>query len=144
MAIAAHPVLSDATHVSDLPASWGTLYQLTRLPLRLVQECIEDGRINPKTERKDVAALAGKPQPRTGPAATTTARRDHTVVGLGTDMTPLDPGSGIEHGLDTQLLREFAASTIENYRNGNLRFVGNERGLAYWTALLERVEECGR
>jgi hypothetical protein len=48
MAIAEHPVISNRNHVSVLPAAWSTLYQITRLPLRLVEECIEDGRINPK------------------------------------------------------------------------------------------------
>jgi hypothetical protein len=43
------------THVSDLPASWGTLYELTRLPLEMLRAKLNDGTINPKTERKDVA-----------------------------------------------------------------------------------------
>jgi hypothetical protein len=60
MAIAKHPVISNPKHVSLLPPSWGTLYRITRLPLRLVEECIEDKRINPKTERKDICALDGK------------------------------------------------------------------------------------
>ena len=32
MSIASHPVLSNRKHVSVLPASWGTLYDLSRLP----------------------------------------------------------------------------------------------------------------
>jgi hypothetical protein len=59
MQIAGHPVLSDPTHVSRLPASWGTLYQLSRLPLTALEQYIEDGRIRPAMERKDVAALPG-------------------------------------------------------------------------------------
>jgi hypothetical protein len=64
--IADHPLLSNATHVSRLPASWGTLYQLSRLPLTALEQYIEDGRINPAMERKDVAALPGaktRPKP---------------------------------------------------------------------------------
>jgi hypothetical protein len=57
MKIAAHPVLSDATHVSRLPPSWGTLYELTKLPPKLIQAKIEDCTISPKLERKDVAKL---------------------------------------------------------------------------------------
>jgi hypothetical protein len=48
MQIAKHPVISNPKHVSLLPPSWGTLYQITRLPLQLVRECIEDKRITPK------------------------------------------------------------------------------------------------
>jgi hypothetical protein len=59
MAVAEHPVLSNAKHVSLLPPSWGTLYQLTRLPLTLVEQYVEDGTITPKLERKDVMALPG-------------------------------------------------------------------------------------
>ena len=60
MQIAMHPVISNPKHVSLLPPSWGTLYQITRLPLQLVRECIEDKRITPKIQRKDVTALGWK------------------------------------------------------------------------------------
>jgi hypothetical protein len=43
-----------ATHVSRLPQSWGTLYQLTRLPEQLLLTKIENGELTPDTERKDV------------------------------------------------------------------------------------------
>jgi hypothetical protein len=59
MQIAEHPVLSDPTHVSLLPASWGTLYQLSLLPLTALEQYIEDGRIHPAMERRDVAAMPG-------------------------------------------------------------------------------------
>jgi hypothetical protein len=60
MAIAQHPVLSDATHVSRLPPSWGTLYELTKLPCIILRTKVEDGTIHPGMERKDVAALLNK------------------------------------------------------------------------------------
>ena len=57
MAIARHPVLSSATHVSFLPPSWGTLYELSRLPAEVLLARIEDGSIHPDMARKDAIAL---------------------------------------------------------------------------------------
>jgi len=67
MVIAKHPVISAATHVSRLPPSWGTLYDLTRPDKKLgegtLQARIEDGTITPKTQRKHVEAmLKGSPK----------------------------------------------------------------------------------
>jgi hypothetical protein len=64
MAIADNPVISNGKHVSHLPASWGTLYQLTRLPEQILEEKIADGTINPGMERKDVADLIRPPSER--------------------------------------------------------------------------------
>lgn len=60
MSIAEHPVISNRAHVRDLPPSWGTLYELTKVGNRELEAAISDGRINPKMERKDVALLAPK------------------------------------------------------------------------------------
>jgi hypothetical protein len=54
MSVAKDPVLSDATHVSHLPASWGTLYALSQLPAPLLAEKIADGTITPHLTRADV------------------------------------------------------------------------------------------
>jgi hypothetical protein len=61
MAIAANPVITDRKHVSVLPSSWGTLYQIARLPAPEIERHIADGRIHSKIERKEVDALLGKP-----------------------------------------------------------------------------------
>jgi len=45
MEIARHPVISNTKHVSHLPPSWGTLYQLTRVEPKLLQAAIKDGRV---------------------------------------------------------------------------------------------------
>ena len=45
------------THVSNLPPSWGTLYQLSRLPSPFLEDAITDGRVTPRTERKQVTRL---------------------------------------------------------------------------------------
>jgi hypothetical protein len=61
MEIARHPVISDPTHVSHLPPSWGTLHELAKLPPATIRDKIADGTINPKMERKDVAKLTKNP-----------------------------------------------------------------------------------
>lgn len=57
MIIAQHEVISNMAHAPHLPPSWYTLYELTKLPTLLLEAKIEDGTINPNTERKDVLAL---------------------------------------------------------------------------------------
>lgn len=57
MAIASSKLLSNPTHASLLPASWMTLYELTRLPEAVLVNALIDGTITPSTERKDVAKL---------------------------------------------------------------------------------------
>jgi hypothetical protein len=51
------------THVSVLPPSWGTLYELTRLPDEAFERAISEGRINPDMERADVQRLLPEPEP---------------------------------------------------------------------------------
>ena len=43
MAIARHPVISNSDHGQILPASWRTLYQLTRLSEEVLEAKIADG-----------------------------------------------------------------------------------------------------
>ena len=62
MAIARNPLLSDQKHATDLPPSWRTLYDLTRLPDDTLRARLADGTITPKMERKDVASLRGELQ----------------------------------------------------------------------------------
>ena len=72
MAIAGNPVIANAAHASLLPPSWGTLYELTKLPSVELEAKITDGSINPRLERRDVAALlpnARKISPGPPPAA---------------------------------------------------------------------------
>jgi hypothetical protein len=60
MAIADHPVISNANHGSHLPPSWRTLYQLTKLPDATLEARIADGTINPDVTRKAVEALVSE------------------------------------------------------------------------------------
>jgi hypothetical protein len=57
MAIAAHPVLSNPTHVSVLPSSWGTLYELSKLDSDVLERCIASREIDAETERKTAEQL---------------------------------------------------------------------------------------
>jgi len=57
MAIAKHPVLSNSTHVQQLPRSWGTLYELSQLPSDAVQALLETSKIHQELTRKEAVAL---------------------------------------------------------------------------------------
>jgi len=64
MMIARHPILSKRDHGHVLPASWRTLYELTKLPDETLIAKLKDGTINPKTERSDVIAIQDQGNPR--------------------------------------------------------------------------------
>jgi N6-adenosine-specific RNA methylase IME4 len=55
MAIAADPRLTNPKHVSHLPASWGTLYEISKLDDRQFNDAIADGTIKPDMDRRDIA-----------------------------------------------------------------------------------------
>jgi hypothetical protein len=57
MAIADHPILSDPTHVSHLPPSWGTLDRICQIPDPELKAMLADGTIHPDTQRKDVEEI---------------------------------------------------------------------------------------
>jgi len=60
MKIAANTVLANPTHGSKLPMSMRTLYELSTLPVELLEAKIIDGTITPDIERKDVEQLKRK------------------------------------------------------------------------------------
>jgi hypothetical protein len=49
MEIARHPILSKRTHGSDLPASWRTLYELSKLPDATLTKALKEGTMHPGT-----------------------------------------------------------------------------------------------
>jgi hypothetical protein len=55
MTIAGNEVL--ATHVSQLPPHWGTLYELDKIPDSELRALLANGKIHPGLERREVAAL---------------------------------------------------------------------------------------
>lgn len=77
MAIARHPVLASPARSGQLPSSWGTLYELSRLESGALENAIAAGEVHPDMERKDATGLvrlyqegyvepeerAGKPRP---------------------------------------------------------------------------------
>src|SRR6266536_1729634 len=69
MEVAGNEVLLSFAHAQKLPTSWYSLYELGKLQAKLpaprFQKLIEDGTINPKMERKDIARLQPKKRPAT-------------------------------------------------------------------------------
>jgi N6-adenosine-specific RNA methylase IME4 len=57
MAIAADLRLSNRAHAHVLPASWGSLYELTKLTDKQFETAISRGLIHPEMQRKDIAPL---------------------------------------------------------------------------------------
>jgi hypothetical protein len=57
MELATHPVLSNRKFISDLPQSWGTLYELTKLDDQTLIAGIKAGEITPDMTRADATAL---------------------------------------------------------------------------------------
>ena len=69
MAIASHPIIANSAHVRNLPPSYSTLYELTKLPEPTLKHALKDGLITPSMERKEVKALV-PPQERPRQAET--------------------------------------------------------------------------
>ncbi len=69
MELATHPVLSNRKFISDLPQSWGTLYELTKLDDQTLLAGIKAGEITPDMTRSQAAALHVDPvdKPETPP-----------------------------------------------------------------------------
>jgi hypothetical protein len=59
MAAAKHPILSNPTHASLLPAAVDTLASMASIPDNVLQQKLADGTITPKLRRKDIARLKG-------------------------------------------------------------------------------------
>ena len=78
MAIARHPVISNAAHAPLLPPSWMTLYELTKLSPETLLPKIEDGSITPKTERRDVIAM--RPVPTKKPSTKKPANVEKSIA----------------------------------------------------------------
>jgi hypothetical protein len=66
MAVARHPILSDSAHVQSFPQSWGTLYELTKVPDADLADAIAAGRITPEMTRSEAAEMHADPVVRPG------------------------------------------------------------------------------
>ncbi len=73
IAIAKNPTLANSHHGANLPTSWRTLSELARLPQEVLEEALDDGRITPELQRKDVALLKPVAFPRPTPEPQTSA-----------------------------------------------------------------------
>lgn len=60
MAIADHPSIANSYHGTNLPTSWQTLYELSRLDAPLLDAAIAEGRVTPELERKQAKALVAE------------------------------------------------------------------------------------
>lgn len=67
MAVAGHQVLSNWTKWSNLPPSWTTLYQLTRIPDKALEKALGDGTIYPEITSKEVMDLIPRKKPKPDP-----------------------------------------------------------------------------
>jgi hypothetical protein len=129
MAIAANPVLSDRKHVSDLPPSWGTLYQLSRLPEDRLLAAIESGEVTPGTERRAaVRLLASMPSDLPSVADEMEAGSGHSALCL------RDFGDG-------RICREGVAVLDSRVHRGSCP-CGKEQDLAKQTRIVE-CPVCG-
>lgn len=54
MAVARNPAISKTAHAPLLPASWMTLYELTKLPGDKLEIALSEGWVRPETQRGDV------------------------------------------------------------------------------------------
>lgn len=61
IAIAGNQVISNPKFVSDLPQSWGTLYELSKLEDEQIVNGIKAGEITPDMTRAEAAALRADP-----------------------------------------------------------------------------------
>ena len=57
MAVSEHPQLSNSAHGRDLPPSWTTLYELSRVEPDRLTAALNDGTITPDMRRSAVSAL---------------------------------------------------------------------------------------
>jgi hypothetical protein len=80
MAIAGNPVLSDSATLRNLPTSWTTLYALSRLPPKMLEQCIKDGTIHPQLTCKVATVLARNARGSNSDGASST-----TETGLSTE-----------------------------------------------------------
>jgi hypothetical protein len=81
-----------ATHGSPLPASWRTLYELTRLGDKQIERAFANGAINPEMRRRDAEAIGAQSLQEI--AATSSGMRVNVATALAprsSTATPSEP-----------------------------------------------------
>lgn len=133
MAIAKDPRITDPTHVSILPASWGTLYAITRLGEEDFNAKVADGTINPDATRAQIedARLAAE------------MSDDEAGAGQARGPTPVDAKAGqpdmfdADDGSETNKPRDHRATMAGRVETDDLDFYPT--GPWITRSLMERV-----
>jgi hypothetical protein len=114
MELAVHPVLSDRKFVSDLPQSWGTLYELTKLDDEQIVAGIKAGEITADMTRADAHALRSDliAQPETPPHEEMAAAVKNAVTKFLRHLTTAEQYSYVRIRIE-QIL-EFLAEVEKN------------------------------
>lgn len=117
-AVSANAALSNATHVSHLPASWGTLAVLASLDPDDIEAAIADGTIHPEMQRKDAEALKAKLNPPKQPAA---SKDPAQVIRLTPPPMSDAERQAIDEGLKEggRLIAEYAERQAENAKTSD-------------------------
>jgi hypothetical protein len=133
--IGRHPVLSQRAYMHNLPACWGTLYELSKLDAATLLPLIEDGTVSPKLEEKQALALRDPPRrtpltadPVTDPADPETVTvLAHVMPPTGPDrvtvrVTPLTPSPYVHpaHHDDAYELPDLIEGIFNGGGNGSL------------------------
>jgi hypothetical protein len=115
MIITKHPIIGNlgGAHVNhpNLPHSWGTLYELTKLDNDTLTAALKDETINSKTERKDIAQMLAQSaeKARLSPPTGLDARIIDTVKAAKKGMIPDEIAAAIS---DVKERTVFAATSV--------------------------------
>jgi len=108
-AIAENEIIANRAHVHALPPSWGTLYELTKIPPEILMEKLKDGSIHPKLERKDVRAMRPDIKPKTARAT-----REELVAAIQANPNAKQKEAaaalGVSHGMYQRTRNELIGS----------------------------------
>jgi hypothetical protein len=151
--IASNPVLADFSHVKNLPASYGTLYELAKLPEETLLAGIADGVIHPKMERLEAVALLPNPSElrlpynRNDHAAALTAELDEfnpEIRRSGQDPRVVQPLANdlvadLIGRINNILCKPVPAYTSRGKRKGRYRFSAPRRRYANLREKIEHV-----
>ena len=110
MEIARHPVLSDSAALRNLPTSWVTLYQLSRLPPKRLLKYIADGVVHPQLTSRAAARLLKQ-----------SANRSRDPDGDANGGDDGDHGRGGDHSDDQLLAVIISAPISKKARRGPCR-----------------------
>jgi hypothetical protein len=136
MAIADDPRLANPKHVSHLPPSWSTLYELTKYSDEQFEAGIRDGKIRPDVERREIingarAIMSSRQEPAHSldysptPPWATRALVERVFPALNISRASLttvhEPAAGEGHMAEVlaEYFRTVKASDIHDYKRGD-------------------------